>query len=141
MNGWLGVAWSCADAPGTGESGQSAGTRCFAGNSCKPLKRGWHPSTPPSARFDRLRRSVSPHSFAACFRRFTASGSPSPCRRYPLSASAPFVVVLPHPVFGTARMRLQAFAIREFGGDFAERLRAFRADFDQARPLEEIIDT
>src|ERR1700753_1536211 len=48
--------------------------------------------------------------------------------------------VLLHPVFGAAGMRLQSFAICEFRGDLAERLRAFRADFDHARALEEIVD-
>lgn len=59
------------------------------------------------------------------------------------AASAPDQIrlaVLPHPVFGAAGMRLQAFAVSELGGDLAERLRAFRADLDHARTLEEIID-
>jgi hypothetical protein len=40
----------------------------------------------------------------------------------------------PHPQFGAARVRLQPFAVGELG-DLAQRLRAFGADFDQARAL------
>lgn len=65
-------------------------------------------------------------------------------RRFSIGLAAPLlaaiVVVLPHPVFGAAGMSLQAFAVREFGRDLAERLRAFRADLDHTGTLEEIVD-
>jgi hypothetical protein len=56
--------------------------------------------------------------------KFTGAGGAAACFSFASGASRPrllaaIVAVLPHPVFRAARMRLQAFAIREFGGDFA----------------------